>query len=107
MRASGPRARRASPVVRLPVPRGALAFTLEHAGEEHLVVSLGTPREIAWPATLTASERAIAAHIVAGRSTEQIARARGRSSRTIANQIASLLRKLEVASRVQLAARLQ
>lgn len=51
---------------------------------------------------LTAAEREVAAMIVDGMSNAEIARARGKSVRTIANQVASAFRKLGVGSRVEL-----
>ncbi len=51
---------------------------------------------------LTAAERAVAAMIVDGMSNAEIAKARGKSVRTIANQVASAFRKLGVGSRVEL-----
>ena len=44
--------------------------------------------------------------VVAGRSNGEIAAARGRSVRTIANQVAAIFRKLGVGSRLELARRL-
>jgi len=57
------------------------------------------------PARLTHAERAIALGIVAGWSNAKIAQTRGVSMRTIANQVAALLKKLGVTSRTELAAR--
>ncbi len=51
---------------------------------------------------LTAAEGAIVALIVEGRSTREIAALRGRSPRTIANQLASIYSKLGVQSRAGL-----
>jgi len=66
----------------------------------------------AWPATddatptalagLTAAERAVLTLVVGGASNAAIASARGTSVRTVANQVASLLRKLDAASRFEL-----
>jgi len=55
---------------------------------------------------LTRAERRVAVAILSGRTNAEIGRARGTSSRTIANQVASILRKLGVGSRYQLAAKL-
>ena len=52
--------------------------------------------------SLTAAERDVLAHVVAGASNAQIARARSSATRTVANQVASLLRKLGAASRYDL-----
>jgi DNA-binding NarL/FixJ family response regulator len=53
-------------------------------------------------ATLTAAERDVLGQIVSGASNEQIARARKSSVRTVANQVAALLRKLGADSRFDL-----
>ncbi len=51
---------------------------------------------------LTAAERDVLARIASGASNAAIARARKASVRTVANQVASLLRKLGAASRYEL-----
>jgi len=53
-------------------------------------------------ACLTAAELEVARSAVAGMSNDAIARARRTSVRTVANQIASILRKLAVRSRAEL-----
>ncbi len=53
-------------------------------------------------AALTAAEADVVAYVLAGRSNAEIAAARGTSTRTVANQIASLFRKLGVTSRLEL-----
>jgi len=55
-------------------------------------------------APLTCAEREVRALVLAGRSNAEIARARGTSLRTVANQIASMFRKLGVGSRIHLVA---
>jgi DNA-binding CsgD family transcriptional regulator len=60
----------------------------------------------ALPSTLSDAERAVVLGIFEGHSNAQIARARGRSIRTIANQVARAFRKLGVKSRGELVARL-
>jgi DNA-binding CsgD family transcriptional regulator len=57
------------------------------------------------PLRLTAAERQIAAALLSGLSNAAIGRLRGSSPRTVANQTASLYRKLGVHSRGELAAR--
>jgi DNA-binding NarL/FixJ family response regulator len=52
---------------------------------------------------LTPSEAEVRALVLAGLSNRQIALRRGRAVRTIANQVASLFRKLGVSSRAELA----
>jgi DNA-binding NarL/FixJ family response regulator len=68
-----------------------------------LVEDLGEPT---LPQQVTPAERAVAALVCRGRSNAEIARSRGTSTRTVANQVASLMRKLAVGSRVELALRL-
>lgn len=58
------------------------------------------------PEVLTASEREILRHVIQGLSTETIAGLRKRSYRTVANQLAAIYRKVGVASRAELVARL-
>jgi DNA-binding CsgD family transcriptional regulator len=53
---------------------------------------------------LTGAELAVATALVEGASNQQIAIARGSSVRTVANQVASIFRKLGVRSRGELAA---
>jgi DNA-binding CsgD family transcriptional regulator len=53
---------------------------------------------------LTKAEEAVVRAIFEGKSNETIARARGTSPRTVANQIASIFRKHAVASRAELVA---
>ena len=57
------------------------------------------PRASALPATLTSAESEVLALLREGLSNEQIARMRSRSVRTVANQVASLLRKTKRPSR--------
>lgn len=52
----------------------------------------------------TSAERAVLALLVGGASNAEIARARGSSPRTVANQVASLLRKSGKSSRLELIA---
>jgi DNA-binding NarL/FixJ family response regulator len=54
------------------------------------------------PPELTAAERDVLARVVRGASNRDIARARKSSERTIANQVASLLRKTGATSRFDL-----
>jgi DNA-binding NarL/FixJ family response regulator len=60
----------------------------------------------ALPETLSSAERAVAAAALRGCSDAEIARERGSSPRTVANQLACTFRKLEVRSRAELAAKL-
>lgn len=80
---------------------GIEMFDFEHAGESLVVISVPTPT----PAhALTDAEHEVARDAIDGLSNAEIARRRGRSARTIANQLASIYRKLGVTSRCELAA---
>ena len=57
-------------------------------------------------ANLTVAERDVVVHLIAGSTNRDIARRRGSSERTIANQLQSIFRKLGARSRGELAARL-
>lgn len=74
-------------------------------GMELAVISLPSPHTDGLTA-LTASEREVAELILAGCSNRHIARERGTSERTVANQVQSIFRKLGVVSRAELAAKL-
>jgi DNA-binding NarL/FixJ family response regulator len=56
------------------------------------------------PAALSTAERDVARLVVAGWTNAQIAGARGSATRTVANQVASVFRKLGVDRRAELAA---
>lgn len=60
--------------------------------------------ESAFP-TLTPAEHDVVQRVLVGMSTDEIARARGRSPSTVTNQLSSAFRKLGVRSRAELAAR--
>ncbi len=81
-------------------------FDLDLGGESFVVMSLPTGTGAAEPEGLSAAERQVAADAASGLSNAAIAKKRGRSPRTIANQLASIYRKLKVASRAELATRL-
>ena len=55
---------------------------------------------------LTEAEREVALIALAGHTNDEIARRRGASARTVANQLHSVYRKLGVTTRAELAARL-
>jgi DNA-binding CsgD family transcriptional regulator len=97
-----------APAAPLPVPHGLRCEHLDVDGEEYLVLDFPAAgaAEVAAPGpwSLTPSEREVAAAAVAGRSNAAIAAARGCSARTVANQLASIYRKLGINSRGELAA---
>jgi DNA-binding NarL/FixJ family response regulator len=67
------------------------------------LVEDGVPRPLS--SAVTPAERDVAGWLRRGLSNREIAQKRGTSLRTVANQIASLMRKLGADSRVQLALR--
>src|SRR5687767_5833010 len=85
-----------------PPPRGDLAAARFHFGaEEYVVLSFPVSTPDGWSG-LTASEQAVAWMLLRGMSNRQIASARERSVRTVANQVASIFQKLGVRSRAEL-----
>lgn len=93
-RAAAKPAKQAAPVVSL----------FSFVGQTFAVVSIALAPVL--PPTLTAAERDVVAQILQGKSNAAIARARGVAVRTVANQVASILKKLRVGSRAALIARL-
>src|SRR5689334_6765354 len=90
--------------MRLPAPPRGLAGVEIRRGEDSFVVlSFPVAQELSFPPELTAAERRVVELVLAGASTSEIAKARGTSPRTVANQIQSVYRKLEVNSRAELA----
>lgn len=86
---------------KLRAPSGLRAARLRVAGEELLL--LDWPLAAApLPAALTAAESDVGALLLAGLPNPEIARRRGTSVRTVANQVASLFTKLGVRSRLEL-----
>jgi DNA-binding NarL/FixJ family response regulator len=85
----------------LPAPRGLSARRVEMEGEELLVLSFPLP-VLRAPGCLTEAERAVALAAANGASTAEIAKARGRSPRTIAHQLDSIYEKLGVKNRLEL-----
>ncbi len=79
-----------------------LKLRVLRGGESEMVLLSFTPegRE-----ALTQAEREVAIGVARGMSNDEIARLRGVSERTVANQVASVLKKFGVASRAELAAR--
>ena len=85
-------------------PEGARVSELEVGGETLLVISFPI-EDPGLSEQLTEAEADVARLAVAGLSNAAIAKQRGTSLRTVANQMASILRKLDVQSRRELAAR--
>lgn len=87
------------------VHRGERSIQHFRVGNDRFAL-LSVPKLPALPAKLTPAEREVVALLFEGRSNAEIARARGVSVRTVANQVASVLRKLGVGSRSALISRL-
>jgi DNA-binding CsgD family transcriptional regulator len=79
------------------------ASEVQVGARKYLLLSF--PRSANMPDDLTPAERQVALAALAGLSNAEIARMRGSSPRTVANQLATLFRKLGVRSRAELAAR--
>jgi DNA-binding CsgD family transcriptional regulator len=77
-------------------------MALESDDGELVVLSFTLPVDSA--INLSSAESDVVRHILAGRSNSEIAALRRCSARTVANQIASLFRKLGVRSRLELVA---
>jgi DNA-binding NarL/FixJ family response regulator len=85
-----------------PDRRGARFATFSAEGGEFAVVAFPIASES--PDVLTSAERAVLAAILEGLRNDAIARRRRTSLRTVANQVASIFRKLGVRSRGELLA---
>ncbi|MFT3913713.1 MAG: helix-turn-helix transcriptional regulator [Anaeromyxobacteraceae bacterium] len=96
---SASRSRSASPA-RLSAPRGLVAWRI--AGEEDVALLEWPTAAPATPDGLTEAEREVLGLVREGLSNADIARRRGRSVRTVANQIASIFAKCGVRSRAEL-----
>ena len=111
MKRRGSKRARGSPAI--PAPDAAMSVAMLSLGRDAYAVFAfpvgaqtggANVQPTAAPA-LTAAERDIAAGLLAGESNAHIARRRGTSVRTVANQVASLFRKANVQSRAELVAR--
>ena len=76
---------------------------MDAIGEGYVLVSWSMSRPANWH-LLTGAELEVGAALFEGASNQQIAAGRGSSVRTVANQVASIFRKLGVRSRGELAA---
>ena len=72
-------------------------------GDMEFVVASYPAADASVLARLTKAERAVALLAAEGQHNREIARRRGSSERTVANQLASIFKKLGVASRAELA----
>ena len=94
-----------SQAMRTPPPDGLRASVVELGSGSYVLLSY--PRRAETPPrapVLTPAERSVARALLLGQSNAEIARLRGSSPRTIANQVAGIFRKLGVRSRAELAA---
>jgi DNA-binding NarL/FixJ family response regulator len=89
----------------IPAPSGLRVSRLRLHDEELAVFTFPLALPLI-PQGLSAAERAVVTGLLAGKSNADIAKARHTSVRTVANQVASLFRKLGVHSRAQLVAAL-
>lgn len=85
------------------LPPDVRASVVELRSGRYLLLSF-TPGEDLPRHGLTESERFIALALLRGCTNDEIARLRGTSPRTVANQVASIFRKLGVHSRAEMAA---
>ena len=93
------------PAHEVAAPPALQALTFRVGRDEFAVLSFpAAPLEA--PHALSEAERQIVAAVLQGKSNEDIARERGTSARTVANQIQNVFGKLSVTSRAELAARL-
>ncbi len=86
-------------------PAGLVAWLLDLGdGQELALLELAATDDCPRALGVTAAERAVLGLAAAGLSNAEIAARRGVSPRTVANQLASVFRKLGVHSRLQLQA---
>jgi DNA-binding CsgD family transcriptional regulator len=98
-RKKGPNGKGGEPLV----PAGLRAARFRLEGDELAVLSFPLA-SVALPDCLSAAERDVALKVIAGKSNAEIAAARGTAARTVANQVASLFKKLKVRSRQEIIA---
>jgi DNA-binding NarL/FixJ family response regulator len=89
-----------------PPPSNRAKVAMFQVGDERFAVLSVPLHDAAAMAPLSAAEREVAVLAAGGLKNAEIASYRHASVRTVANQMASLMRKLKVASRYELAARL-
>ena len=79
-----------------------LSCRVLRSGDAEVALLSFTPK---LPARLTEAERDVALAVARGSSNAQIGKDRHVSARTVANQVAAIMRKLRISSRAELAAR--
>ena len=87
----------------LPAP-DELTVARFHVGEEEFAVLSFPVAPRALPSTLTAAEHTVLRAMLRGESNGEIGKNRGTSTRTVANQVQAIFRKLGVHSRAELSA---
>jgi DNA-binding CsgD family transcriptional regulator len=92
------------PPIDIPSPAGLTAYRCDVDGEEFVILEWPTVQGLD-RAGLTRAESEVLDLVLEGRSNAEIGSARGRSPRTVANQVAALFQKLGVRSRLELYAR--
>lgn len=85
-------------------PQGLSAHRFDIGPDAFAVLEfpLGNPTTPPPAASLTESEQSVMQLVLEGMSNQEIAKARRRAVRTIANQVASIFRKLGIGSRCEL-----
>ena len=86
------------------VPSGLRVLTVRVGQSEYAILSAPLPGFGEAGEELSPAELDVARRILDGRSNAEIAAERATSARTVANQLASIYRKLGVGSRAELAA---
>ena len=82
---------------------GTAGVVIRMGGETFLILSAPPRLDLS---RLTAVQRAIVAGVAAGHSNAELARRRRVSIRTVANHLSAIYRRLDVASRGELVARI-
>lgn len=103
-KSSNPRQRRPAPPSAppdLPMPPDAGVQTFEIGGEKYALFSFALPR-IRLPSGLTAAEQSVVSAVLDGHTNADIARSRGTSVNTVANQLRTIYSKLGVSDRLGL-----
>ena len=88
----------------LAAPAALAARSFEIDGDRYAILTFPLP-EAELPAELSAAERAVVQAVLEGLSNAEIARLRGTSLNTVANQLRSVFSKLDVSSRFELTER--
>jgi len=92
------------PPTELAAPAELAARSFEVDGERYAILSFPLP-EVELPTELSAAEREVVQRVLEGLSNADIARQRGTSLNTVANQLRSVFSKLDVKSRFELTER--